>query len=127
MKYTLESAQLVKSALQSQHQILFSPSLVVLSDLSQLLEQNTKVYYYGILTIGFDALSSSKSVNIISDNQIICNLDQNTKDYSLFQSIDIVDENFASLNLSTFKGQFYGYIFTPTKQRSINSSIEFDF
>jgi len=113
MHYNIENIDFVKSILEKQNQLKYNVDLVLLTELDTILTTNTPlVYYYGSLTIGSE---SSKETSVYMNQTKQFNLESNTKDYSLFNYLlptigDVVQ--------TTLQGQFYGVVFTPTKEKN---------
>ena len=114
MHYNIENIHLVKSILENQNQVKYNVDLILLSELDSILSTNNQqVYYYGSLTIGNE---TEKIVNVFLESKIQFKLDSNTKDYSLFNYLQAIE---GDLLRTTLQGQFYGVLFTPTKQKNL--------
>lgn len=113
MHYNIENIDLVKSILEKQNQLKYNVNLILLTELDSILSTNNQqVYYYGSLTIGNE---TEKTVNVFLESKIQFKLDSNTKDYSLFNYLEAIQGDHLR---TTLQGQFYGVLFTPTKEKN---------
>lgn len=116
--HTIENIKLVKSILEQKNKVKFNIDTILLTELDTLtISNNNLVYYYGSLTIGNE---SNKDPFVFFDSVQQFKLEKNTKDYTLFSHLTLV----AGASQSTLQGQFYGVVFTPTKDK--NDPIDFN-
>jgi hypothetical protein len=102
MDYTLDSvthAMEVIQTLNKDNAIIKEPFFT--TDLTQLVDQNRLIYYFGVITNG----SGENCLIYFKDAQVI-ELDQNSQIYLLFSHIN---EGYNNTQLANLKGQFRGF------------------
>ncbi len=115
----LDSAQLVKSVLEQTTGRQFNSTLVLINDLTTLSNNQNEVFYFGVLTIGLD--TNNQKVVLMPQKLFT---DTNFQDKVLFNSLAADNSGVTTYPLTSLDGNFYGYVFTPTKNSSKSISLD---